>query len=104
MAAWSADGGDNWTAATMPSSGTWSSVAYFDGRFVAVRSGSNAGAYSVNGGQTWTASTLSASAAWSDVAGGLIGTSTYFIAVASGPSTAGSYSADGGANWAATAR
>lgn len=100
--AWSSDSGDTWTAVALPSSGTWSSVTYFDGRFVAVRSGSTAGAYSLDGGQSWTASTLSANAAWSDVAGGLIGTSTYFIAVASGPSTTGSFSVDGGQTWSAT--
>ncbi len=90
-AAYSADG-ITWTASTMPSSGTWTSVAHGkvqDGStvednniFVAVRSGSNAAAYSVDG-ITWTASTLPASANWNSVTFG----EGRFVAIATNSTT-----------------
>jgi len=100
LAAYSTDNGANWTAmGALPSSGTWTSVTYFNNTFVAVRSGSTAAAYSING-TTWLAATLSATANWSDVVGGIIGTSNYLVAIATG-GTVASYSVDNGANWAA---
>jgi hypothetical protein len=98
--AYSLNGGTSWTSFTLPSSGTWTSVTFFGGFFVAVRSGSNAGAYSTDG-ISWAASTLPSSTTWEDVAGGLVGTSAFFVAVASG-GTAAAYSADGGVTWLAT--
>ena len=98
--AYSLNAGTSWAAFTLPSSGTWTSVTFFGGFFVAVRSGSNAGAYSTDG-ITWFASTLPSSTTWEDVAGGLVGTSAFFVAVASG-GTAAAYSADGGITWLAT--
>lgn len=96
--AYSTNTGQTWTSFTLPSSGTWSSVCFYDGRFVAVRSGSNATAYSTDG-VNWTAGgTLPASTSWTDVSGGVVGTSTYYIAVASG-GTASAYSTDGGVTW-----
>ena len=99
-AAYSTNAGVSWSAATLPTSSTWSSVAYYGGYFVAVASGGTAAAYSTDG-QTWTAATLPASATWTDVAGGLIGSSTYFVAISSG-GTAAAYSVDNGASWLAT--
>ena len=96
----STDGGQTWNAVALPTSGTWTGVAYYDGNFVAVRSGSNAGARSTDGGQTWSAVTLPANTTWTSVAGGLIGGLTYFVAVASG-GTAAAYSINGGASWTA---
>jgi len=101
-AAWSANGGQTWTAATLPSSANWVSVTFGDGRFVAIASGGTATAFSTDGGQTWTAGgALSSSTTWTDVAAGLVGTSVYFVAIASG-GTLANYSADGGASWIAT--
>jgi len=98
LAAYSTDNGANWTAmGALPSSGTWTSVTYFNGAFVAVRSSSNAAAYSING-TTWVAATLPSTSSWTDVVGGIIGTSNYLVAVASG-GTAAAYSVDNGANW-----
>jgi len=98
--AYSLNAGASWAAFTLPSSGTWTSVTFFGGFFVAVRSGSNAGAYSTDG-INWFASTLPSSTTWEDVAGGLVGTSAFFVTVASG-GTAAAYSADGGVTWLAT--
>ena len=97
VAAYSTDGGLTWASSTLPSSGTWSSVTYYNGYFIAVRSGSNAGAYSTDG-INWVASTLPATATWTDVVGGVIGTSNYIVAIASG-GTAAAYSVDNGVNW-----
>ena len=87
------------TQRTLPSSGTWTGISFAGTTFVAVRSGSAATARSLDG-QTWTAGGLMPSAAnWSSTAAGLIGTTNYWVAVASGPSTAAAYSIDGGVNW-----
>ncbi len=99
VSAYSADAGASWTSMTLPSSGSWTSVTFSNGNFAAVRSGSAAGAYSTDG-TTWVASTLPSSSNWSDVAGGVIGTSNYMVAIASG-STAAAYSVDNGINWTA---
>ena len=98
LANYSIDNGANWTAmGALPSSGTWTSVTYFNGVFVAVRSGSTAAAYSING-TTWAAATLPSSSNWSDVVGGIIGTSNYLVAIATG-GTAAAFSVDNGATW-----
>jgi hypothetical protein len=48
VVAYSTDG-INWTTATMPSSVEWKSIAYGDGKFVAVAHGNARGAYSEDG-------------------------------------------------------
>ncbi len=101
QAAYSTNAGSTWTTATLPSSGTWTSVCFFDNRFVAVRSGSTASAYSTDGINWVAGGALSTTASWTDVVGGIIGTSTYFVTVASG-GTLANYSVDGGVNWVAT--
>ena len=102
--AWSNDGGVTWTAGgALPTSGTWSSVAYGKttagvGTWVAVRTGSSATAYSINGGTTWLAggSLPGGGLNWTDITYG----KGYFVAVASG--TAGAaYSLDG-TTWTAS--
>ena len=95
--------GTTWTTGgALSSSGTWTSVAYSGGVFMAVRSGSNAASRTLDGGQNWTAGgTLSASTTWSDVAGGSINGTNMFVAIASG-GTIANYSLDNGANWVAT--
>lgn len=97
-AAVSTNEGQTWTSTTLPSSGTWTSVCFYDGRFIAVRSGSNATAISLDG-VNWTAGgNLPSTSSWTDVVGGIVGTSTYYIAVASG-GTVSAYSTDGGLTW-----
>jgi len=98
---YSTNNGASWLAmGALPTSGTWTSVAYFNGAFVAVRSGSAQAAYSVDG-ITWTTATLPSSTTWQDVSGGTVGTSAFFVAVATG-GTAAAYSVDNGANWTAS--
>ena len=85
------------TARTL-ASGTWTSVTYGNGRFVAVASGSTTSSYSTNG-TSWTAGgALPASTTWTGVASGAISSTTYFVAVASG-GTAAAYSTNGGTSW-----
>ena len=83
------------TAATLPSSQTWQSVTYGNGKFVAVASGpSTAAAYSTDG-INWTAATLPSSSNWYSVTYG----NGKFVTVAYS-STAAAYSTDG-INWTA---
>lgn len=95
--------GTSWTnGGALSSSGTWTGLAYSNGVFVAVRSGSNAASRSTNGGVTWTAGgALSTSTTWTDVAGGLINGVNTFIAIASGGTTA-NYTIDNGTTWTVT--
>ena len=86
---------------TLPSSGSWTGIAWTNGQWVAVRSGSSASAKSSNG-TSWTAGgALPSSTTWTSVAAGLIGTSNYFVAIASG-GTAAAYSTDFGLTWSAS--
>jgi len=96
--AYSTNGGVTWTAGgSLPGgiSGTAVSVAYGDGRWVALGSGGTS-AYSTNGGVSW-------------VAGGAVGSGTYtsiaygqgvFVAITTG-STTTRISVDGGQTWTA---
>jgi hypothetical protein len=94
--AYSIDGGITWTAGgALSSSGTWSGVAYGQGKWVAVRSGSTASSYSINGGISWlSGGALPANTTWTAVAYG----AGKFVAIASGGTQAAS-STDGGLNW-----
>ena len=96
--AYSADGGVTWTnGGAMPSSGTWTGIAYGNGRWVAVRSGSTATAYSTDGGASWTdGGALPANTTWTSIAYG----AGKFVAIA-GTGTDVAYSTDGGLNWVA---
>ena len=97
LAQYSTNGGTTFTASTLPSTATWSSVCYGNNLFVAVANGgSTAAAYSSNGGATWTASTLPTSTVWSSVAYG----NGMYVAVATGTSN-GAYSANA-AVWGAS--
>jgi hypothetical protein len=99
-AAYSTDNGVTWNSAILPSSGTWSALTFYLDRFIALRAGSNAGAYSIDG-VNWIASTLPSTSTWSDLVGGLVGTSDYIVAIASG-GTAAAYSIDNGLTWVAS--
>jgi hypothetical protein len=94
----SVDGGVTWTAGgNLPSSTTWSSIAYGQGTWVAVATGGTTNAYSTDGGLTWTAgAALPASTTWTSVTFG----AGKFVAVASGGTVAAS-STDNGATWTA---
>ena len=94
--AYSIDGGLTWTAGgNLPSTGTWTDVAYGNGRFMAIKSGSTDAALSINGGVTWSAVTaLPASTTWSSVAYG----GGYWVVVATG-GTQVAYSSDNGTTW-----
>ena len=82
----------SWTAGTITSSKSWNSVTYGNGYFVAVASGTTAGAYSTNG-TSWTASTMPSSQDWNSVAYG----NGKFVAISNttSASTAAAYSTDG---------
>jgi hypothetical protein len=88
-------------ATELPSSGTWTSIAFANDVFVAVRSGSNASAYSIDGTNWSAGGNLPSSASWTSIAAGLIGEDYYFVAVASG-GTAAAYSTNGGQTWTAS--
>jgi len=92
----SVDGGVTWTAGgNLPSSTTWTSVAYGQGRWVAVASGSVTSAYSEDGGVTWIlGGVLPAVATWTSIAYGAGG----FVAIASGGTNV-TRSPDGGVTW-----
>ncbi len=96
--AYSTDGGVTWTAGgALPSSGSWTSVAYGDGVWLAVKSGSTDIAKSVNGGVSWTlAGVLPTSTTWTSITYG----KGVWVVIASGGTDAAS-STDGGATWTA---
>jgi hypothetical protein len=91
--------GSTWVAtpgAIPTTSGTYSSVAYGNGVFVAITTGSNQTAYTANG-TTWTAGgNLPSSTTWTSVAYG----NGRFVAIASS-SRAVAYSVNKGATWSA---
>ena len=82
--------GVDWWITTLPESANWYSVAYGNGKFVAVASGSNKAACSTDG-IAWTSVTLPSSANWRSVAYG----NGKFVAVASGSNKAAYSSAKG---------
>ena len=83
-------------ATTLPSNSLWYAVAFGNGTFVAVASGSTAAAYSTNGGVTWTAAVTPNATGYDAITFG----GGAFVAVASG-STAAAYSTNGGVTWTA---
>jgi hypothetical protein len=64
--------GITWTQATLPTSANWISVAYGDGKFVAVAGGSYGSATAAHSTDaiTWTLSTLPSNSGWQSVAYG----------------------------------
>jgi len=95
-AAYSLDG-LTWSATAMPSSLSFTSIAYGPvngvGYYVAIASGTSTNYYSTDG-INWSAGVMSSSTTWSTLTYG----NGRFVAVATGTST-NSYSADGGATW-----
>ena len=92
--------GTVWSAGgNLPSSTTWSSIAYGNNRYVAVASGGTSVAYSINGGYSWTAAPagLPVSQNWGQIAYG----EGLFIATA--PGSAICATSPDGINWVAQA-
>jgi hypothetical protein len=84
--------GTTWTAGgNMPTSGTWTAVAYGNNRFVAVRSGSTEAAYSADGSSWASAASPLTNANWSAISYG----NGRYVAVANAGNAM--YSADGSA-------
>ena len=86
---WNAVLDELWKGATLPSSSGWRSVAYGNGKFVAVATNSNKVAYSTDG-ISWNAATMPSSAYWLSVTYG----NGKFVAVAFDSNKA-AYSTDG---------
>ena len=84
----------------LSSNSTWQGVDQVNGRFVAVNGSGSTTSFSTNG-TTWVAGgNLPAGPSnWTGIAGGIIGATTYFMAVASGPTTVGAYTNNGGVTW-----
>ena len=87
IAAYSNSAGAGWRYTTMPSNTTWNQIAYGNGRFVAIATGTTSAAYTINFGASWTASTLPASKTWVSLDYG----SGIFLAIASDGTGAWSY-------------
>lgn len=88
------------TTISMPSSQTWSSVAFYGSTFVAVANATAVTAKSLDG-TTWSAGgSLPSSTTWNSVAAGEIDGTVYYVAVAAG-GTAAAYSTDDGGSWTA---
>jgi len=93
-AAGSADS-STWTTLTMPVSASWTGIAYGNGYWVAVASGTATAYVSKNNGTSWTSTTLTASTTWNSIAYG----NGVFSAVANDGTT--NYSRDFGNTWSA---
>ena len=95
--AYTTTGGITWVAGGDLPAGTWTSVAYGGGVFVAVSTGATTAAYSSNGGESWTSANLPASSTWIDVVYG----KNKFLAVSSSGAVNPAYSIDG-ITWSST--
>jgi hypothetical protein len=91
----------NVNSRTLPSSGTWTGVAWDGSIFAAVRSGSNLTAISPDGEEWEAGGNLPNTNNWSSIAGGIVEGINYFVAVASNNNTA-AWSDNGGLTWTAT--
>ena len=88
--------GINWTGFALPTSATWSSVTYGNGRFVAIASNSTTVAISLDG-EVWDVTGTLTSTGFVSVSYG----GGKFVAVKPGDSGAAAYSTDGGVTWTA---
>jgi hypothetical protein len=93
--AYSIDGGVSWVANGQLPVGTWTSITYGQGVWVAVSTGTDGAAVSINGGATWTATALPTSSTWISVVYG----ANKFVAVSSSGAVGPAYSIDQGATW-----
>jgi hypothetical protein len=94
--AYSTTGGVLWVAGGAVGSGTYTSIAYGQGVFVAITTGATTTRISTNGGETWTAGgALPASSTWISITYG----ANKFVAVSSDGAVDPAYSVDGGVTW-----
>jgi len=65
--------GTTWIAGgALPATATWQSIAFVNGAFVCVATGSQTSAYSRDGSISWTGVNLPTSSNWNSVAGGIV--------------------------------
>ena len=96
---YSANGGVSWVAGGSLAAGTWTSIVYGQGVWVAVSTGSTATSYSEDGGVTWTVGgALTISTTWTSIAYG----ANKFVAVSSNGAIDPAYSVDKGVTWSNT--
>jgi hypothetical protein len=94
--AYSTNGGVSWIAGGSLAAGTWTSIAYGQGVWVAISTGGTATSYSTDGGLTWTAGgALPASSTWISIAYG----ANKFVAVSSNGAVDPAYSVNKGVTW-----
>jgi hypothetical protein len=100
QAAITLDGGATWSAVAgaLPATGTWTSVAYGGGRWVAISDTNADIAYSDDDGVTWSAGTGVSSSSWNSVVWG----NNRFVAVSNSNGTLAAVSIDYGATWTET--
>jgi len=96
---YSTNGGLSWIAGGSLAAGTWTSITYGQGVWIAVSTGGTATSYSTDGGVTWTAGgALPASSTWVSVAYG----ANKFIAISSSGAVNPAWSVDKGVTWSST--
>jgi hypothetical protein len=97
--AYSSNGGVTWTAGGSLAAGTWTSIAYGQGAWIAVSTGGTATSYSTDGGVTWTAGgALPTSSSWISITYG----ANKFVAVSSDGTVNPAYSVNKGVTWSNT--
>ena len=91
---YSIDNANSWNTSILPANSKWQGIAYGDGCFMIVASGTNTGAVSLDNGTTWSPITLSGTVrAWRDVTYG----NGMFMIV--GEPNVSIYTIDRGATW-----
>jgi hypothetical protein len=94
--AFSTNGGISWTAGGTVGSGTFTSITYGQGVWVAITTGATTTRISADGGQTWTAGgALPATSTWISIAYG----ANKFVVVSSDGAVDPAYSVDRGLTW-----
>ena len=96
-AAYSTDGGANWSSISLPAALTWTGIAYGNGYWVAISSGGSGNSkviVSKSNGLGWRTYNLPSATTWSNIVYG----NGIFVAIASGTGTS-AYSTDYGVTW-----
>jgi len=97
--AYSTNGGVTWSLGGSLAAGTWTSIAYGQGAWIAVSTSGTATSYSTDGGVTWTAGgALPTSSTWISIAYG----ANKFVAVSSDGTVNPAYSVNKGVTWSNT--
>jgi len=96
---YSTNGGTSWVAGGSTAAGTWTSITYGQGAWIAVSTGGTATSYTTDGGVTWTAGgALPASSTWVSVAYG----ANKFVAISSDGAVNPAWSVNKGVTWSST--